>query len=254
MVVPTPWTKLLRHARIDLTINRPKAAPSPRNQQNNISDHDVQIYPQSEPRTSRRKEVPIPDERRCQGGASRAHGGDRADRAVVARIALEGYHADFLRCVFDMATELVLHDTQCTHLSRRGLAMSHNSNIRRIPTRIERGTASDVASLRPSASARSFGAMSPKCSFSNSASKKLYSLLTSLHSVGGYSHTFGALDPIQVVQMAPRESNSESPPHRDRRRDFLNHVVCIPPLICTCRFEQHLYQRMAMLKHRKFDE
>ena len=64
-----------------------------------------------------------------------------------------------------------------------------------------------MASLRPSASARSLGSMSPKCSFSNAASKKLYSLLSSLHSVGGYSHTFGALDPIQVVQMAPRESN-----------------------------------------------
>lgn len=68
-------------------------------------------------------------------------------------------------------------------------------------------SASEVASLRPSASARSLGSMSPKCSFSNAASKKLYSLLSSLHSVGGYSHTFGALDPIQVVQMAPHLSS-----------------------------------------------
>jgi len=68
-------------------------------------------------------------------------------------------------------------------------------------------TASDVASLRPSSAARSFGIMSPKCSYSNTASKRLYSLLTSLHSVGGYSHTFGALDPIQVVQMAPHLSS-----------------------------------------------
>lgn len=64
-------------------------------------------------------------------------------------------------------------------------------------------TASDVATLRPSAAARPNGSMSPKCSYSNASSQKLYSLLTSLHAVGGYSHTFGALDPVQVVQMAP---------------------------------------------------
>lgn len=68
-------------------------------------------------------------------------------------------------------------------------------------------TAAEVASLRPSTSARSSGIMSPKCSYSNSSSRKLYSLLTSLHSVGGYSHTFGALDPVQVVQMAPHLSS-----------------------------------------------
>jgi isocitrate lyase len=34
---------------------------------------------------------------------------------------------------------------------------------------------------------------------------KLYTLLKSLHDNhrGGYSHTFGALDPVQVIQMAP---------------------------------------------------
>jgi len=68
-------------------------------------------------------------------------------------------------------------------------------------------SAADVASLRPSASARPGGIMSPKCSYSNSSSRKLYSLLHSLHSVGGYSHTFGALDPVQVVQMAPHLSS-----------------------------------------------
>jgi len=31
----------------------------------------------------------------------------------------------------------------------------------------------------------------------------LYALLSALHTRGGYSHTFGALDPIQVTQMAP---------------------------------------------------
>ena len=62
-----------------------------------------------------------------------------------------------------------------------------------------------MASLRPLASARPGGIMSPKCSYSNSSSRKLYSLLNSLHSVGGYSHTFGALDLVQVVQMALRE-------------------------------------------------
>mgnify|MGYP001071926383 CR=1 FL=1 len=67
--------------------------------------------------------------------------------------------------------------------------------------------ATDVASLRPSAAARPNGIMSPKCSFSNASSQKLYSLLTSLHAVGGYSHTFGALDPVQVVQMAPHLSS-----------------------------------------------
>lgn len=68
-------------------------------------------------------------------------------------------------------------------------------------------SAADVASLRPSSSARPSGIMSPKCSYSNASSRKLYNLLTSLHSVGGYSHTFGALDPVQVVQMAPHLSS-----------------------------------------------
>jgi isocitrate lyase len=49
--------------------------------------------------------------------------------------------------------------------------------------------------------------MSSKCSYSNASSKKLYSLLTKLHASGGYSHTFGALDPVQVVQMAPHLSS-----------------------------------------------
>jgi len=68
-------------------------------------------------------------------------------------------------------------------------------------------SATDVASLRPSTAARPNGIMSPKCSFSNASSQKLYSLLTSLHAAGGYSHTFGALDPVQVVQMAPHLSS-----------------------------------------------
>ena len=67
--------------------------------------------------------------------------------------------------------------------------------------------AADVASLRPSAAARPSGAMSRSCSYSNASSRKLYSLLTSLHAKGGYSHTFGALDPVQVIQMAPRKFN-----------------------------------------------
>lgn len=68
-------------------------------------------------------------------------------------------------------------------------------------------SAADVASLRPSAAARPGGFISPKCSYSNASSRKLYNLLTSLHAVGGYSHTFGALDPVQVVQMAPHLSS-----------------------------------------------
>jgi len=64
--------------------------------------------------------------------------------------------------------------------------------------------AKDVASLRPSHEARPTGQhLSPNAAYSNQASIKLYNLLRSLHNRGGYSHTFGALDPVQVVQMAP---------------------------------------------------
>lgn len=63
----------------------------------------------------------------------------------------------------------------------------------------------DVAALRPSNEARPQHShhLSPKASYSNQSSLKLYSLLTNLHDHGGYSHTFGALDPVQVIQMAP---------------------------------------------------
>jgi isocitrate lyase len=78
--------------------------------------------------------------------------------------------------------------------------------------------AQDVAVLRPSFAARSNAftsynnsssstsrQLSPKASYSNQSSIKLYSLLKALHDNhrGGYSHTFGALDPVQVIQMAP---------------------------------------------------
>lgn len=68
-----------------------------------------------------------------------------------------------------------------------------------------RYTAMDVASLRPSPEARSneSSQLSPKCSYSDKSSKKLYHLLRSLQQKGGYSHTFGALDPVQVISMAP---------------------------------------------------
>ncbi|ACI64459.1 isocitrate lyase [Thalassiosira pseudonana CCMP1335] len=68
-------------------------------------------------------------------------------------------------------------------------------------------SASDVASLRNSSEARGSSFVNPKCSYSNRSSRKLYQLLTSLHAAGGYSHTFGALDPVQVVQMAPHLSS-----------------------------------------------
>lgn len=69
-------------------------------------------------------------------------------------------------------------------------------------------TAMNVASLRPSHEARPTGQhLSPKAAYSNQSSIKLYSLLRNLHSRGGYSHTFGALDPVQVVQMAPHLSS-----------------------------------------------
>jgi len=62
----------------------------------------------------------------------------------------------------------------------------------------------DVAALRPSNEARAQSQhLAPKAAHSNQSSLKLHSLLTNLHNRGGYSHTFGALDPVQVVQMAP---------------------------------------------------
>lgn len=69
--------------------------------------------------------------------------------------------------------------------------------------------AMDVACLRPSPEARaaSGGARAPNTSFSNQQSIKLYALLKKLHAVGGYSHTFGALDPVQAIQMAPHLSS-----------------------------------------------
>lgn len=66
----------------------------------------------------------------------------------------------------------------------------------------------DVAVLRPSREARPSGPhLAPKAAYSNQSSLKLYSLLRSLHEKGGYSHTFGALDPIQVTQMAAHLSS-----------------------------------------------
>lgn len=62
--------------------------------------------------------------------------------------------------------------------------------------------------LRPSAEARAGGQrQSPGVAFSTQQSDKLWALLTRLYSVGGYSHTFGALDPVQVIQMAPSLSS-----------------------------------------------
>lgn len=42
---------------------------------------------------------------------------------------------------------------------------------------------------------------------SNHLAKKLFALLTTLKKQGNYSHTFGALDPIQVIQMAAHVSS-----------------------------------------------
>jgi len=60
----------------------------------------------------------------------------------------------------------------------------------------------DVATLR---SSREASTHTP--TFASQQSDKLYRLLRNLQSVGGYSHTFGALDPVQVVQMAPHLSS-----------------------------------------------
>ena len=68
-------------------------------------------------------------------------------------------------------------------------------------------TAVDVASLRPSYEARDGRPQSPHASFASRSSDKLYRLLRKLQTVGGYSHTFGALDPVQAIQMAPHLSS-----------------------------------------------
>lgn len=65
----------------------------------------------------------------------------------------------------------------------------------------------DVASLRSSSEARDGSLQAPGVRFSSQQSDKLWNLLTQLNSVGGYSHTFGALDPVQVTQMAPHLSS-----------------------------------------------
>eukprot|EP00968_Pinguiococcus_pyrenoidosus_P018528 scaffold1948_cov244-Pinguiococcus_pyrenoidosus.AAC.6 len=41
----------------------------------------------------------------------------------------------------------------------------------------------------------------------NVTARKLWALLHELAPRGGYSHTFGALDPVQVVSMAPQLSS-----------------------------------------------
>jgi len=68
-------------------------------------------------------------------------------------------------------------------------------------------SAMDVACLRPSKEARSNSFLAPNASFSDSQSTKLFKLLKRLHKSGGYSHTFGALDPVQSTQMAPHLSS-----------------------------------------------
>jgi len=62
--------------------------------------------------------------------------------------------------------------------------------------------ASDVASLR-NASTSLVGRVYP----SSLQARKLWDLLDALRQVGGYSHTFGALDPVQVVTMSAHLSS-----------------------------------------------
>ncbi|GMI10715.1 hypothetical protein TrLO_g9023 [Triparma laevis f. longispina] len=57
-----------------------------------------------------------------------------------------------------------------------------------------RYTAEEVATLRQS--------HTPSYP-SDICARKLWNLLTKLQQKGGYSHTYGALDPVQVIQMAP---------------------------------------------------
>ena len=70
-------------------------------------------------------------------------------------------------------------------------------------------SAMDVVCLRPSAEARGGSAnlQAPGVDFSSRQSDKLYTLLKQLHPRGGYSHTFGALDTVQVTQMGPHLSS-----------------------------------------------
>jgi isocitrate lyase len=65
----------------------------------------------------------------------------------------------------------------------------------------------DVVCLRPSTEARGGRTQAPGASFSARQSDKLYQLLTALQARKGYSHTFGALDPVQVVQMSAHLSS-----------------------------------------------
>jgi isocitrate lyase len=66
--------------------------------------------------------------------------------------------------------------------------------------------AMDVICLRPSGEARAGARQAPGVAFSSQQSDKLWKLLVSLQQCRGYSHTFGALDPVQVIQMAPHLS------------------------------------------------
>jgi isocitrate lyase len=64
----------------------------------------------------------------------------------------------------------------------------------------------DVACLRPSSEARGGQLTAPSARFSSQMSGKLWRLLVQLRDRRGYSHTFGALDPVQVTQMGPHLS------------------------------------------------
>jgi isocitrate lyase len=43
----------------------------------------------------------------------------------------------------------------------------------------------------------------PETFASNEMAKKLWAVFEKARATGGYSHTFGALDPVQVIEMAP---------------------------------------------------
>lgn len=65
----------------------------------------------------------------------------------------------------------------------------------------------DVACLRPSPEARSGQLQAPGVTYSSMQSEKLWNLLVKLKQTGGYSHTFGCLDPVQVTQTSPHLSS-----------------------------------------------
>lgn len=81
---------------------------------------------------------------------------------------------------------------------------------------------------------------------SNFMSKKAWKLFSELHQKGGYSHTFGALDPVQIVEMAPYlttvyvsgwQSSSTASSSNEPGPDFADYPMNTVPLKVHQLFE-----------------